>query len=219
MDIQATQTAGAISSPLPKAESTSAISSDFNTFLKMLTAQMKNQDPLNPIESSDYAVQLATFSQVEQQVETNDLLRNLASSGAYGGLDQHAGWVGMEARTSGSVQFSGVPVELHFEKPIGVNEAELVVSGPGGQEIHRKPVTEDSPLMWNGKSPTGSELLAGEYTLKLETRSSTGRVETHDISTFGRITEVRADTDGPKLVLADGSVISAEEVSALRQKD
>ena len=43
-----------------------AISSDFDTFLRMLTVQMRNQDPLDPIDSADYAVQLATFSGVEQ---------------------------------------------------------------------------------------------------------------------------------------------------------
>ena len=52
--------------------SNSALSSDFETFLKMLTVQMENQDPLNPVDSADFAVQLATFSSVEQQVLTND---------------------------------------------------------------------------------------------------------------------------------------------------
>ena len=55
----------------------SKISSDFETFLKMLTAQISNQDPLNPIDASDYSTQLATFSGVEQQVLTNDLLRQI----------------------------------------------------------------------------------------------------------------------------------------------
>ena len=68
-----------------QAGSASVISSDFETFLKMLTAQMENQDPLNPMDSADYAVQLATFSSVEQQVLTNDLLQamtlQLGSSG------------------------------------------------------------------------------------------------------------------------------------------
>ena len=41
---------------------------DFETFLKMLTTQIRNQDPLNPMEGSEFAVQLATFSGVEQQV-------------------------------------------------------------------------------------------------------------------------------------------------------
>lgn len=50
---------------------------DFETFLKMLTTQIRNQDPLNPMEGSDFAVQLATFSGVEQQVQTNDLLQKM----------------------------------------------------------------------------------------------------------------------------------------------
>ena len=62
----------------PATDSTRAeVSSDFETFLKMLTVQMQNQDPLNPVDSSDYAIQLATFSGVEQQVKTNDLLASL----------------------------------------------------------------------------------------------------------------------------------------------
>ena len=54
------------------------IGSDFDTFLKLLTTQMKNQDPLNPIDSTDYATQLATFSGVEQQTRTNQLLESLS---------------------------------------------------------------------------------------------------------------------------------------------
>ena len=53
----------------------------------MLTVQMENQDPLNPVDSADYAVQLATFSSVEQQLRTNDLLSSLAATMASGGIE------------------------------------------------------------------------------------------------------------------------------------
>jgi flagellar basal-body rod modification protein FlgD len=76
-----------------------ALTSDFETFLRMLTVQMKNQDPLNPIESSDFAVQLATFSGVEQQVKTNDLLTKLADS--FGGSGRTSG----PPETRGSTAF------------------------------------------------------------------------------------------------------------------
>ncbi len=76
------------------------LSSDFQTFLKMLTTQARNQDPLNPMDSSDYAQQLATFSGVEQQVRTNTLLESLAAQLGGGGLTQYASWVGMEARVT-----------------------------------------------------------------------------------------------------------------------
>ena len=62
-----TPTATPVQTP-PVPPQTGVISSDFQTFLTMLTTQLQNQDPLNPVESSDFAVQLATFSGVEQQV-------------------------------------------------------------------------------------------------------------------------------------------------------
>ena len=64
----------------------------------MMTVQMENQDPLNPMESSEFAVQLATFSGVEQQIRTNDLLASMIASQTAGGLAELANWVGMEAR-------------------------------------------------------------------------------------------------------------------------
>jgi flagellar basal-body rod modification protein FlgD len=79
--------------PAPVAQP-AAISSDFTTFLKMLTTQMQNQDPLNPIDSADYAVQLATFSGVEQSVKTNQLLESLGQQFGLLGMAQMAGWVG-----------------------------------------------------------------------------------------------------------------------------
>ena len=55
------------------------LSSDYTLFLRLLTTQMQNQDPLNPMDSADYAMQLATFSGVEQQVRSNQLLESLAA--------------------------------------------------------------------------------------------------------------------------------------------
>ena len=85
-----TPTVGIASSPIPEAPAKATIDSDFETFLIMLTTQMKIQDPLNPIDSSDFAVQLATFSSVEQQVKTNDLLASLGQQLGFMGLSRLA---------------------------------------------------------------------------------------------------------------------------------
>src|SRR6056297_2228087 len=105
-------TQSANGAPVTPAGSGSALSSDFETFLKMLTTQMRNQDPLNPVESSDFAVQLATFSTVEQQVLTNDLLTDLGARVGALGLGQVSGWIGMQAVTEGPVIFEGQPVSV-----------------------------------------------------------------------------------------------------------
>ena len=53
---------------------------DYNSFLKLLVAQMKNQDPMNPTDSTQYLSQLASFSSVEQQVQTNTKLDSLITA-------------------------------------------------------------------------------------------------------------------------------------------
>ena len=82
--------------PATPSAAPSKITSDFNTFLRMLTVQMQNQDPLKPIDSADYAVQLATFSGVEQQVRTNQLLADMQGKFQQLGMSEMASWIGKE---------------------------------------------------------------------------------------------------------------------------
>jgi len=64
MELTQTITQTAVPTATTPVEDKQLVSSDFDTFLKMMTTQVQNQDPLNPVDSSDYAVQLATFSSV-----------------------------------------------------------------------------------------------------------------------------------------------------------
>ena len=162
-------TAPQATSSAAKATSASAkpaISSDFDTFLRMLTTQIQNQDPLNPMDSADFALQLATFSGVEQQVRTNTLLSDLAAQMSVAGLGDIAGWVGMEARVSGPVEFEGEPVELYLSAPKGAQRADLVVTDESGAEVQRVPLglpLPDGAVVWAGTRQDGTALPQGQY--------------------------------------------------------
>lgn len=84
---------------LPSSENSSVLSSDFETFIKMLTTQAKYQDPLEPIDSSEYAAQLAQFSMVEQQVQSNELLAHLTEQLGGSNMAGMANWIGMGAHS------------------------------------------------------------------------------------------------------------------------
>jgi len=129
MDLSPTQSpSNQTATAAAQASATPEISSDFETFLRMLTVQMQNQDPLNPVDSSDYAVQLATFSSVEQQVHTNDLLRALQGQMGTGGIAQMADWIGKEARTAAAVAVNGAPVTLYPAVTTGADSAQITYS-------------------------------------------------------------------------------------------
>lgn len=195
----------------------SALSSDFETFLKMLTVQMQNQDPLNPVESSEFAVQLATFSAVEQQVLTNDLLgRILGQSGA--GLTQMAGFVGMEVRAPGPAHFDGAPIAVWAEPAAGADQADLVVRDGFGNEVSRDPIVGDGGrTVWHGALSGGGTALHGTYEFDVESRSADGSViDRLSAEPYSRVIEAQQTPQGIVLMTEFGQIIPASSVSALR---
>jgi flagellar basal-body rod modification protein FlgD len=84
----------------------SKASVDYDTFLRLLVAEMKNQDPTNPMESRDYVAQLATFSQVEQTIQSNAKLDQILQSSALAQADSILGRTvtSADGMTSGTVQ-------------------------------------------------------------------------------------------------------------------
>ncbi len=194
------------------------ITSDFETFLLMLTTQLENQDPLNPIESQDFAVQLATFSGVEQQVLTNDLLEGLTGALGATGLAQLAGWVGMEARVEAPVALHGSPVDIVIEPAPGSDAVELIVRDASGREVAREGVPATAgTFAWVGMTATGNPLPDGLYSLELASISQGEVTGTQAVPHYARVTEARQGIDGIELVVSGGSVVASGSVSALRE--
>jgi flagellar basal-body rod modification protein FlgD len=193
------------------------ISSDFDTFLKMLTAQMQNQDPLNPIESADYATQLATFSGVEQQMRTNDLLTSLGGQMAVLGMSQLAGWVGQEARANVPVWMDGDPVTMQLSPAIGADRAVLVVRNASGALVSREDVPTTPGLYdWLGGDAAGDPLPEGRYTLSLESFSGETLLGESPVESYARIIEARNGPSGATLVLEGGVEVPSSFITALR---
>lgn len=203
-----------------EAGGSSALTSDFETFLKMLTAQMRNQDPLNPVDSTDFAVQLATFSTVEQQVRTNELLTSLGERLGLQSMGQLAGWIGLEARVAAPVRFEGTPVRLQVEADPQATAAELRVTDAQGIVVARLPVpAETGPLLWDGRGPAGLPLPHGRYTLTLDSLVQGSVIASHPAETRARITEARIAGGETHLLLDNGQDVAADRVLGLGAPD
>ena len=216
MDVSATQTT---TTTRPTAGDTAAakISSDYTTFLRMLTTQLQNQDPLNPIESSDYAVQLATFSGVEAQTRTNQLLEALGGQFNSLGLSQMAGWVGQQARTDAAVAWSGTPVTLSPSPAAGADRATVVVKDSRGTIVSRQDIPPTTVAHeWTGAGIDGLPLAHGTYTLELESYRGDEMLTRQPMEHYARIIEARGGTTGTRLVLEGGIEVQADKITALR---
>ncbi|PTQ75013.1 flagellar hook capping FlgD N-terminal domain-containing protein [Celeribacter persicus] len=212
----ATATTGSASSG--SSSSSATLSSDFDTFLKMLTVQMQNQDPLNPIESTDYAVQLATFSQVEQSVITNDLLEDLSAQLGLMGFSELSGWVGMDARSEAATYFDGSsPVTLTGDFATSADTGVLIVRDTDGtvvQQVTMSPT--DDAFEWTGLDENGDAFDAGLYSFKIENYHNGDYLSTTTVESYSRIVEARSDDGDVVLVLAGGNEIGSDDVTALR---
>lgn len=198
-------------------QSSASLSSDFETFLKMLTVQLENQDPLNPVDSADYAVQLATFSSVEQQVLTNDLLTSLTASMTGGNIGLLGQWVGMDVRAGNAAQFNGDAIELVAPENPAADQRILVVRTEGGEIATRVNIsTSGQNLSWDGTLADGAQAETATYRFSIETLKNGTLLSSEDASTYNRVREAVVENGQTKLILDGGIAISPNEVSALR---
>lgn len=195
----------------------SKVTSDFEVFLKLLTAQMKFQDPINPIDSTDYATQLATFSGVEQAVKTNDLLRGIQQQMGVSGLSELASWVGKEARVAGLVPFDGAPVEFHYDVAAGADGARLVVQDLQGQVLRTMPVSHtEQSVFWDGGAQSGAALSHNTYHVVVESLLAGAVIGQSPVESYQQISEVRTNSAGNEVVFGNGATYLASNVLALR---
>ncbi|WP_136443286.1 flagellar hook capping FlgD N-terminal domain-containing protein [Pacificoceanicola onchidii] len=218
VDAIAPTTATTAGSPTSQtSNSRSALSSDFDTFVQMLTVQVQNQDPLNPIDSSDYASQLATFSSVEQQILTNDLLKEMGAKLAGNALQQAADWIGQEALTRSPVFFSDSPIAIRAEYAENATHAKLMVKNSAGETIQTFEL-DDLPedIMWTGADADGNLLPVGTYSFQIEQYKGEEVIEISTPQAYSRIIEVRANGDDVMVRLSDGSEVPPSMITGLR---
>jgi flagellar basal-body rod modification protein FlgD len=217
MEIQPTTAASGTAAPV-EASSAAALSSDFDTFLSLLTAQIRNQDPLQPADGTEYAAQLAQFANVEQGVRTNELLVQMMETLGAGSASEMANWIGLEVRHDGPVAVGpGRTTRLEFDIPALADRAELVATNADGFEVMRRVIDPGSDALdWNGGDGQGGQLPYGIYALRIEARSGEQELDPGAVRSFARVEEVALAAAGPELVLDGGARVGPDRLDLLR---
>jgi flagellar basal-body rod modification protein FlgD len=194
------------------------INSDFNTFLKMLTAQLENQDPLNPLDTNDFAVQLATFSSVEQQVRTNDLLGQIGAQLGLSEVSALAGWIGMEARAAMPAAFDGAPIEIAPSMPAIADSARLIVRNEAGEIVQESDIAVSAePILWAGVGEGGAPMPPGLYSFQVESYAGGQMIEQRLADVYAEVTEARVENGQILLLFAGGAAVTTAQIAGLRR--
>ncbi len=194
---------------------------DFETFLKMLTTQMQNQDPLEPTDATQFTAQLAQFSAVEQQVLTNQTLASLSLQVASLGSSGLASWIGMEARVAGMAHFDGAtPVEVYPMANPKADEAYLIVKDENGTEIDRVKIDPKAETIeWDGLNDKGNPYPEGNYVFQTESKYEGKVLDTVLAESYTLVKEAQASTGGMVLIGKGGTRYASADIVGLRKPE
>lgn len=177
-------------------DATGQINKDFTFFLKMLTTQLQNQDPTEPMDVSQMTQQIATYSGVEQQIKTNKSLEALLNSNKQSQLSTAVSYIGKEVETDGNVGTlervqdgtqTGV-ADFKYTLPEGVKTTAVTIKDKDGTVVYtgNGPIAKgENAVKWNGVSTvTSKQVEAGQYTIEVVAKNEAGE-DMGSISTGG----------------------------------
>lgn len=221
----ALDSSSALNSALGSALSSSTGSStlDKDAFLLLLVTEFQNQDPLNPMEDREFISQLAQFSALEQQMQTNENMQTLVQLEQRTQMLNAASYIGKEvsARGTGVSVMDGAVSELLFAPTQEVascnaniwdsnnNLVAVLELGARSASIHS--------LNWDGRKLDGTKAANGVYTVSFEAQTAKGENVTVDTSVSGTVVGVSTSGSEQVLRLSDGRYVALSNVRELVQ--
>ena len=218
-------TSSTSSSTSSTSTSSSLASLDYNfqEFLTLFTTQLKNQDPTNPMDTTQMTNQLAMFSQVEQQAGTNSRLDKLIAAQPTSSLNSAVGYIGHTIQANGdSVVLSGGSAQIAYSMPSSASSVSINILDSNGVLVNTiSGSTSDAAsgvhqISWDGTNSSGSTVADGTYTVSVSATDSTG--STTNIvpvaRTVGKVTGIESGSSGTVLDIG-GLQVNMSDVLAV----
>jgi flagellar basal-body rod modification protein FlgD len=187
--------------------STTGLSGDFNTFLTLLTTQLRNQDPSQPMDANQLTQQLVQFATVEQQMNTNQTLERLYGLQQAGLMADAASLLGRNVAVAGDVlPLQGRTAQVNLPAAGQARSARIEIHDRAGNLVRRSDVSLErgaSAWAWDGKDQRGAQRADGPYRVSVSGRAADGSAVAITSSVTGRVTGV--GREGTELMLRMGS--------------
>jgi flagellar basal-body rod modification protein FlgD len=207
MDVSSATTTTA-TTPATQSNAASAqqqLSSNFDSFLTLLTTQLKNQDPLSPMDSNQFTQQLVEFSQVEQQIDSNKNLESLISLTKNQASTDAVSYLGKTLTlTDGTGALMNGQANWAYSLNNDATTANLIVSDSQGHTVYTAPAATGAGMhafSWNGMDSTGATLSPGAYRLTVTAKAADGSTIPTTVASQGVVSEVDLSGTEPMLMI------------------
>ena len=198
-----------------------SLAKNFDTFLKLLTTQLKNQDPTSPMDSKEFTQQLVQFSQVEQQINQNKNLEKLIEMVGAQNANANLGYIGKDVVVSGGdgTLAQDGEIDWMYNLPDGVTTAKANVYDEAGKLVYSttlKPVSGRASFNWDGTRSDGVVPKAGNYTLEVTAKDTNGKaMDGTKVYTTGRVDSLEYE-DGDQYLIVGNVKVAPSDVVAVR---
>lgn len=199
------------------------LAGNFDMFLRLLTTQLQNQDPLQPTDTNQFTQQLVMYSQVEQQIKSNEQLSNLVNLQGNLQLQSALSYIGKEVRVAdnrftyegaGDYSFDyALPDNAKTCRISILDENDNVVFTTNGDLVGSKLHT----YKWNGKTTDGDVAPAGKYKISIAAQDSEGKAMTAETAVWAKVQGMETTADGQILLDLDGFGVTLADIMAARQ--
>jgi len=180
-------------------------------FLKMLIAQLQNQDPLNPLQGADFAAQLAQFSSLDQLTQINTQLSTLTSSLSSANNSQLVSLIGDTVVANGnSVTVSGATTQLGYNLSNNIQQGTIKISDSNGNLVQTLSIGSQQAgsnvITWNTSNVT-----PGTYSFTVTALDSTGKQVTANTMSTGQVTGITFQ-NGTPYVSVNGQNVAVGDI-------
>jgi flagellar basal-body rod modification protein FlgD len=184
------------------------LADDFDTFLQLLTTQLRNQDPLEPMDTNQFTQQLVQFSGVEQQIQTNSYLENLITSTEAQSVNAAVSYLGSTVTVAGvSTTLDSGQASWELVAGVAAPDSTVTIFDVNGTEVFTTKHAVDrgeSTFTWDGKTNDGTDAPDGVYSIRVVGNTSDGQAVNVYAAVTGKVTGV--DFTGSEPVLQIGQV-------------
>lgn len=153
--------------------STAQLAEDFSQFLTLLTTQLQNQDPLSPMDTTEFTNQLVAFTGVEQQINTNQKLDDLVALQLGNVMGSALGYVGLDASYVSSEFFSDGenPVTINYALDGQAVDVSLIIENEAGEQVFQTSGATSAgnqEFIWDGLDNFGNPVEPGTYRIRID---------------------------------------------------
>lgn len=190
-----------------------------NRFMTLLVTQMKNQDPLNPMDNAQVTSQMAQLSTVTGIDKLNTTMESLISSVQTGQSYQASSMIGHNVLTAGNtINTSGAGDYFGVDLPIGADNLTITIKDSAGNPVRTlnlgKQDSGSIPFVWDGLTDDGSVARTGGYQFDVNATIANSAAEAQGLS-YSQVMSISNSTNGIKLNLSNLTSVNTNEVKEI----